>query len=543
MAKKLDEILAASGTATTMSPPRDEATWHNLLRQLQTQYKGPAGASKEPITNALDAKAPNITYTITRKSSGKHVATFEDDGLGMFLPPEEAYLVGRKAEDLVKDDLHKRSILRLWESIGNSGKVDDADQQGEKAIGALFWGALGNKVTFISKHGDNPTVAWTCEHMMQGGKSSYRGSFVTETEDPRLTDFRSTQGTTVIVEGINDAVLAQLKPALLTKKFGSWFRDPLRDGTSNITVKDNRGEYVVEPEEYMGTPVVTEEIPTKYGPIAIEIYARPSQTTGEIRLKQGIQTLIDSFGKQYTDVLESESWSAGVLSGQVRADWLSPAAGREALADDDKSQTFFEALRTYNAQLEQAVATYKAAVDPAVRKSFYTSLTKIFKELCEQDDLLEQILSGEVVTQRGTMVDGSSGEGYAPPVGGPGMGSQRRKSGKPKKRQEPYDGKTSSPVDDQGKGQVPTRKSRTLRFNDEDLKDPRKLSKYEDDTGVIVFNNAVDAWAEAVSTARGKAMYCSGLIGKELLGTVYTEPKELADEVIMFQQAFMKLYK
>ena len=173
--------------------------------------------------------------------------------------------------------------------IGESVKRFDHTKQGEKAIGALAWQTLGDRVFFISRQESmKKSVAWSCEYL-EGDLPRFESRLLEGLVKMPIS------GTMVTIERLNDSY-RQLSPKRLESELGSKFRDLLKSGTK-ITIVDvlgpkNSQQSTVRPEEYAGELIVNETLQTTYGPIMVEFYVNPNRKSS-IRLKHGIQTLLE----------------------------------------------------------------------------------------------------------------------------------------------------------------------------------------------------------------------------------------------------------
>ncbi|MBW2963826.1 ATP-binding protein [Candidatus Woesearchaeota archaeon] len=538
----LEKIMSSGGQECPMDPPRDRHAWHGILRNLGTTYVGSSlDAIKEYITNAADAGARNITIEINRKGKTKQVI-IHDDGTGMRLPEDERTLVSATRETLEQAVISPDSILRLPKSIGDSAKVFDSTTQGEKAIGALAWQTIGDAVTFISKQADQETVAWGCNYKKVGVQHTYSTRISYGDQQPELSDYVGDHGTTVVIDQVSKSVLKELHPRRIEREFGSKFRDLLKSGV-NIVLKDGSGTYTLKPEEYQGRllidDTVTVDVEGEKNQIHFEIYFNAGKK-GVVHVKQGIQTLIENIGAK-SDQLESDAWRSGFLAGQIKADWITPAAGRQDMENNTRAEIFYEAVRQYNRRVEEAIANYNEANNPSTRKEFYNKLQRALLRLCKDKPELADLFNGLRVSKYGTNVDGQPVPATTPTPNPPGKPAKRPGKRKKKTEDKPdYTGPNGNQVDTTQEGTTTARKSFTLKFVDEDMPS-HILSRYEPEGPAIVVNNTHPVYLSAIENPDRKDVLFSAITGKELLSRVYKgNPVELADKVIEFQQLFFE---
>lgn len=542
MVKSIDTLLEKHKAKNcTMSPPQDQATWNNILRQLGTIYVGSAiEAFKEYITNSADAGAKNITITLVKKGGVKKICV-ADDGKGMFLPPNEKQVLSDETDttriDYSKLDIHAESILRLPKKVGDSAKKLDETVQGKKAIGALAWQTLGDRVAFISRQKGQLPVAWICSHKKDGQDHMYESQVIDRLggDDSPVT---YSYGTDVIFESLNADTLKELNVSRLKRELGSKFRDLLKDKGVKIRINDGIVSTEVTPEEYSGERIKKEDIPyrvdTKYGPIFFELYVNPSEKNGMVHVKQGIQTLIEDLSKKNV-LLESKAWGDPMLQGQIRADWLEPAAGRQETELDDKAAVFFETCRKYNEVLERIVQENTKASDPKQVAQFYGILRRACNKLLKEYPEYVDCLTGRRTSKKGETIDGVPVTEQRPPVQTPRLPKDEPEDVEEKPKKKP-----TKPVDIHGDGEVKAKPSVSLRFDDRDLGSQRVLSTFEEEFNTIVFNSAHENYISAMRDPVKRRLYLTGLAGKEILSKAYKDPKDLSDQVIIFQQRVLE---
>jgi hypothetical protein len=534
MAKSIDSLLEKHDAKTcTMSPPQDIASWSNILRQLGTLYVGSAiEAFKEYITNAADAGAKNIEITIVKKGPNKKICV-ADDGKGMYLPSNEKALLSESSDvtqiDYSKADISQESILRLPKKVGDSAKKLDETVQGKKAIGALAWQTLSDKVAFISKQKGQLPVAWICSHSKKGQDHVYESQVIDRIDKDYPLAFE--HGTEVMFEKLSADTLKELSASRLKRELGSKFRDLIKDKGVKIRIKDGDSTLDVIPEEYSGEKIkeIPSKVDTKYGPIFFELYVNPAEKSGVIHVKQGIQTLIEDLSKK-RDLLESPAWGSGILQGQIRANWLEPAAGRQEAELDDKAKVFFEECRKYNNMLEKIVQENSNANDGEQKKSFYNILFRACKQLFKDHPEYADFLTGYKVSKKGEEVEGIPvDEQKRQPIITPREPVEEPGKVGPKK--------PSKPVDPEDDGGVKVKPTTAIRFDDRDLGQD-VLSLFEQDMNTIVFNHAHPCYIQAMRDPAKKKLYLTGLVGKEILSKAYKD-RELTDQVIIFQQRLL----
>jgi hypothetical protein len=536
----LERLVSTNGVACDMRIPGDVQTQNNLLRQLGQIYNGAFEAVKEYITNAADAGASEIEVRLKRKVPGNYSISVVDNGTGMrFHENEEQYIrsaLGTRMQNIAPD-----SILRFPRSIGNSIRYGDSSTQGKKAIGALAWQVLADGIEVISKQDGVEPVGWTCDYESDNeGRPTYTAHIVTDGISRRTVPGK--KGTVITLKKVSEDRMKELLPHKLQQRIGSMFRDLLKEG-KRITIKDDKTgtNYNVTPEEYQGAPLINETISTIYGPIKVDIYINPNQSDSVVRVKQGIQTLVEDISKERTH-LESKAWISGMLTGQVKADWLEPDASREGIQLDKKAKVFYEKLRGLNDTLETAVDEYKKSIDPIANRAMYGLMGRAMKKLVAENPDLAELFGGYRKSNSGTLQLGQPVDGFAIPVPGQHQPTPTTPTPTPTPGpgNGPKDPDAGKPIDPSLEGRTKGSKAITLRF-DEEAMPPHILSRFEEEASVIVFNNAARAYIEASRQPDAKKMYLAALVGKELMSTAYKDPRELADQVVLFQQKFIKL--
>jgi hypothetical protein len=535
MTRQLEDLIEQNGVACPMQLPNDRQSNNNIIRQLGLIYgNNPTGALKEYITNAKDAGATEVTITLGKGTGGGIVIT--DNGHGMCVPKSETHLVNVPGFEF-PDELAPYSILRLPKSIGNSAKryVNSPDITGNKAIGALAWQSLGNKVIYTSRKQGEKAASWYCAYIGDGHcQHDYKTFVATEHDCAAIAYNMPAHGTRVEIKD----VLAKLSPALLAKEIGSMYRDWILEKSVLVTIREGRNELVVRPEEYQGLKLVSEEVQTKKGPLQVELRINPAHKN-EIRLKHKDVTLVDDFGKNYRTELGSDAWASGMITGQIKADWLEAGAGRTDLAPTaDSTRLLFEHLSAYNPLLEEAVEKHKSGNDRLAQRRFYHKLAAAVSHVIRTNPEYERLISGFRYAKQGKVMNGQPGEGIAPPT--PDVdadGTDRGRGRDPKKHYDPREPDAGKPIDTSKDGTTTGKKCLALGFDyQDDFGNNQVLSRLEVEHSLIVFNSEAPPYIAAMADPEKKAIYHAAVVAKELMSLVYKEPRELADRMIEFQQ-------
>jgi hypothetical protein len=554
MNKQLEEMIDEVGIACPMDIPKDQRTVDNILRNLGLAYVGgPIHSLKEYITNAIDAGATNIEIMVKSKRDEGSIKVL-DNGRGMFLPEEEVqYVPLGISADYEKLNLAEGSILVLPKKVCQSPKLFDPEAQGEKGIGALAWQSLCDRVFFVSKMQEQDPVAWACSYNSEPeeGRSKFSSKVIASDSNSEnkvanelFQEVPGDNGTAVLLRGISKDKVKPTRLNDLAKKLGSIFRDPLRgvflDADRNepvhITIDDGKTKRIVAPEEYLGKVLIQESVSCKYGKVHFEIYISPTGNSC-VHLKQGIQTIIDNFGKSKRSDLGTDAWGSNYLAGQIRADWVEPGAGRQEIGGGQKEEAFYEVVRSFNQRVEGAIESYKHANSFERKKSIYNSLSKAVSKLMAEDSQVNDLIEGghRVGTRRlsNPPIDGGEGEpgtstGPNAP-GGPSGGKTGTKK-TPGTDGEPTPG-TGKGINPDKPGKTPSRKGRGLRFRDSnEFKDPNQLSKFEEEFYAVVINNQTPEWMEAIENPATMREFCAYLGAKEVLRPRCETAEELTDK-------------
>src|SRR3989344_469470 len=205
----LDKLLSGSiGQGCSFSAPQEQS-WNGVLRQLGTMYVGGASeALKEYISNGADATKDQperkITVQLQRRKNKLARVLIIDNGNGMKLPQDEQYLIGKTSMDIGADKIAPDSILRLPKSVGDSAKFDDPSTQGNKAVGALSWQSIGNRVAFISHQKGSAPVAWACQYNTDAtGRHNYQAK-ISVGPDVDVAVLKGQYGTAVVIDQIDE---------------------------------------------------------------------------------------------------------------------------------------------------------------------------------------------------------------------------------------------------------------------------------------------------------------------------------------------------
>lgn len=538
--KNLENLIKKTEKLSMGSP--SEESWFRILREMGTSYRDPSLALKEFITNAIDANATIIS--IRRKTGKEGFIEIIDNGEGMYLPEEEKQY--RTASFQETFECQADSILRLPRSIANSAKRDDANSQGNKALGALAWQQIGAETYFHSKKEYEESVLWYVKFTGDDNNPNYETKLLIESDNPESLNKKET-GTTVIIKEISNAAQAKLSLSHMKKTLGDCFSDILVGDEDSVEPKKkviiyiedgNKPIEMVEPIFPKGVdPFFTETVNTEFGEIYFELSGDPTKK-GKIHLKQGIQTLHHDLGSKIDD-LGSDLWSKGYIAGIIKCDWIKSNATRDDIVDNEKSRVFFEKVSELNEKVEEYIKRIDSEEED--NEIFYKDLQKdLYKLLSKRPDIdLADYLSGRRSAKRGKLVPGiledditSKKEDYNESV--PNKGKDDPKKGTPKGEDL---GEAINPSDEQ---KVPSQPAFNIRFYDRpfhsEIED--KLSYFEQELApTVVFNSAHPKFIEANrKKGNAKKVYFASIVAKELYRNLMgvDDAEELSDYVSKF---------
>jgi hypothetical protein len=264
----------------------------------------------------------------------------------------------------------RERLLELPSRITLSAKSGDWQQKGHKAIGLLAYGSFCREMRIISRaEGEQETFEayWTTE------------SLTKPEEHPVRVDLTSPEnklkspGTMVILSGISDDRLHQLKAQKLVDFLKAEFSPDLRAKRYDLVVHEGKAKYQVLPGRYSGIPFPKLSLQTKKNEkIEIELYLTQKPLMQRVALFVRGKQILVNLGElpEFAD----GPWKSGRVAGEVRADFLRPTTGRTAIEHGEEWKRFVDAVKTIENEIQTELD--KIAEEQRAREA-----TRLFKEI------------------------------------------------------------------------------------------------------------------------------------------------------------------
>jgi Histidine kinase-, DNA gyrase B-, and HSP90-like ATPase len=323
------------------------------LRLLSEVYSDARRALSEFISNSADAFVLGERQGIRRNWSCE-----------LYLSPKEIKVLDNGP------GITRERLLELPSHITLSAKSGDWQQKGYKAIGLLAYGSFCKEMRIVSRaEGEQETFEayWTCESLTKPEEHPVR----VDLADPERR--LKTSGTAVILSGIFDDRLHQLKAQKLVDFLKAEFSPDLRAKRYDLLVFEGKVRYQVLPGRYSGIPFPKLSLQTRENEkIEIELYLTQKPLMQRVALFVRGKQILANLGElqEFAD----GPWKSGRVAGEVRSDFLHPTTGRTAIEHGEEWKRFVDALKSIEDEIQSELD--KIAEEQRAREA-----TRVFKEI------------------------------------------------------------------------------------------------------------------------------------------------------------------
>lgn len=264
----------------------------------------------------------------------------------------------------------RERLLELPTHVTLSAKSGDLQQKGYKAIGLLAYGSFCKEMRIVSRaEGDQETFEayWTSE------------SLIKPEEHPVSVDLAApehklkTPGTLVILSGIFDDRLHQLKAQKLVDFLKAEFSPDLRAKRYDLFIYEGKNKYPVLPGRYSGVPFPKLSLQTRKNErIEIELFLTQKPMMQRVALFVRGKQILTTLGElpEFAD----GPWKSGRVAGEVRADFLRPTTGRTAIEHGEEWKRFVDAIKSIEDEIQ-------SALDRIAEEQHAREATRLFKEI------------------------------------------------------------------------------------------------------------------------------------------------------------------
>ncbi len=374
------------------------------LIELAKQYP-PKDAIREFVTNSLDARIQNITediLVIVNPYARRVIVS--DNGIGM----------------------KYNELITLPTSVGYSKKAGNVDMRGEKALGLLAFGSLGNTMHIISKHHEEKNssygyIRWQINESKEGITFCHEQIDASDVEKSFYGNFP--HGTRIIIDNTNPHIMDKILTIPYLKNWLRILYNPaLRKGIVNISLgrldkrsRDTRSESL-EPINYERTSSselidgeVSAQIKSEvYGNLEMLLFVDPEAIYDKVAVYSKDVLVYESIA-ELPEFSKSAVWTSGKVSGYINDHFNKLILGRVGI---DRNRNAFKAWYNTLSELEERI---KPVVDEKKKhgirvkesnhiKVVYDTLTDVFKEfkrIIDIDNTYTRDSSGELILVEG----------------------------------------------------------------------------------------------------------------------------------------------
>jgi hypothetical protein len=323
------------------------------LRLLSEVYSDARRALSEFISNSADAFVLGERQGIRRNWCCE-----------LYLGPKDIKVLDNGP------GITRERLLELPSHVTLSAKSGDLQQKGHKAIGLLAYGSFCKEMRIVSRaEGEQETFEahWTSESLTKPDEHPVGVDLAVS--ERRL----KTPGTAVILSGVFDDRLHQLKAQKLVDFLKAEFSPDLRAKRYDLLVFEGKAKYQVLPGRYSGIPFPKLSLQTrKNEKIEIELYLTQKPLMQRVALFVRGKQILTNLGElpEFAD----GPWKSGRIAGEVRSDFLRPTTGRTAIEHGEEWKRFVDALKSIEGEVQSELD--KIAEEQRAREA-----TRLFKEI------------------------------------------------------------------------------------------------------------------------------------------------------------------
>lgn len=369
-------------------------------------------AIREFVTNGLDARIAGLSEDVSVISNPRQRRLMiSDNGMGM----------------------SEQKLFSLPLRVGYSDKKGNIDMRGEKGLGILGFGSLGEVMHVISREYRGAVNAGYSYVRWEIGNHGirYEASTISAADVEQYFGGVFSHGTRVIVDRIGDHIMDKvLTTASLKKWLSKLYTPALRSGDVSLEVgrDDGKKRLVtrVDPinyfvgsaalfmDEVLRVPIKNEETP---GGLEVVLFVNPESMGDAVSVFSKDVLVYDSL----TNISELEGnlvWNSGKVSGFVNDKFNKLILGRDGIDKNSRAyRAWFETIKEIEDKLRPIVSELSrkgghrsSAVE--IKKA-YEAMQDAFKELRKLGfgGSLTRSADGELVRVVGAQPVESSGGG------------------------------------------------------------------------------------------------------------------------------------
>jgi len=328
----------------------------NAISIIATSQANPLKAVAEFVENSIDARARHVVI-IRGKKKGEFYLKVSDDGEG--IPRDEQGV----------PDFH-HVATHICDSIKRRLKAEGMQGiQGEFGIGLLSFWTVGQNLHITSCGADGNSYEMTM------AKDSQK---FTVSKKRVLVPFK---GTELMIYPVLPG-LRSLTGEKIQRYLASELRDRIKVSGADIRVVDKTGraEYVVVPRQFSGRLLHNlKPAESALGDIYLELYLSDPGAANQVGLyRRGTRVLPSIIEIEY---FQKEPWTDGYLQGILDAPYLNLTPGtRQGIIQDDRFNTFCQALEPVEAHLRQIIEEQRKAEEERSSRQILRKVQRALKE-------------------------------------------------------------------------------------------------------------------------------------------------------------------
>jgi len=294
---------------------------------------------------------------------------------------------------------YENKLVKLSSELGKSGKAGMIDMRGEKALGLLAFGSLGESMHIISRSYDNGEYGY-----LRWEIDKDRISFDHHKLDPRILEreFYGTfpHGTRVIIDKIHPHIMTKLLNYEKLKSTLTKFYNPaLIKNIANIKLGKftKEGRFEVEPIEPMNyekgsafevisdtlkVDIKKEDLP---GNLEVLLFVDPEGVYDKVSVYSKDVLVYNSIA-ELAEFNKSPVWASGKVSGYINDQFNKLILGRSGIERKRNAfKAWYDAVREIEDKIKPIVEENKKREKKVKEhsdiKKIYNALEDVWKEL------------------------------------------------------------------------------------------------------------------------------------------------------------------
>lgn len=344
-----------------------------------SELYGPQEAVREYVTNGIDtvkdARARGYAgvsgvVTVGVSIPGRSISV-QDDGMGM-------------------NEATVRSLTgRIWDSAKRGGYV----QSGEKGIGLLAFGSIGDSVSIISRDGPGAYNHLRFEKEERGEKSITPGfERLSEEDMARFYGGGFERGTKVIMGVSPDHLRKKLAPRALESFLRATYAPLLHRTDVRVWLdEDGKAPKMLEAPTYKGDILVATTVPfvagTKSNPVdgvaRVYLVFDPECDKGAIALHERDVRVWESIAAQEEELKGMKLWTSPQLRGFVNTTGLVLTQDRDDVVRENRGyhnllEKIAELERGFGPLIEARAVSVREGTEKRVVQQAYELLSRAY---------------------------------------------------------------------------------------------------------------------------------------------------------------------